>query len=59
MTKKLSEKQVIEILVTFILNNSDEMIAFSKWEKCFLKLEDISQIVLKEIREKIKEKQRS
>lgn len=56
--KKLAEKEIIEILAQFILENSSDMPSMNLYEKCILKTEEITALVLKEIYEKLKEKQR-
>lgn len=56
MAKKLSEKQRIDLLVDYILENSDSMPSTNLYEKCILKTEEIAELVLKEIKEKLRDK---
>ena len=52
MAKKLTEKEIIELLVTFILENSADMIACTEYERAWLKLEEINEKAIKQIKEK-------
>ena len=55
MAKKLTEKELIDLLANYILKNSSEMISLNPYERSILKLEEISELVMKEIKEKLKE----
>lgn len=54
MKRKLTEKELVKLLVQFIIENSSEMPSINPYEKCILKIEEISALVLKEIKEKLK-----
>ena len=54
MPKKLTEKQLISVLVKYILENSDSQPSTNLYERCILLSEEITALVLEQIKEKLK-----
>jgi len=54
MKRKLSEKQLIDLLVDYVLENSDSQPSTNLYERCILLSEEIMALVLRKIKEEIK-----
>lgn len=54
MPKKLSEKELVDLIASFVLENCSEMPSTNDFEKAYLKLEQLSEFALKRIKEKLK-----
>jgi len=48
------EEKLIKILVNFVLENSNDMSSPNQYERCWKKLEEISEKALKIIHERLK-----
>ena len=55
MAKKLSEKQLIDLIASYVLENCSEMQATNDFERSYLKLEEFQELVLKEIHRRLRE----
>jgi len=55
MTKKFTEKELIDLLVDYILKNSDSMPSTNLFEKCLLKTYEITEKVEKLLHKKLRE----
>ena len=53
MKRKLSEKELVDLLVDYVIANFEE--ASNPYEGCIRKTEEIAELVLKKIKEKLKE----